>query len=77
MDSIGLVIEKLQITNIRIYILSKSLLLETNLDLTKKGNFAKLFNYNVFCGDYLQYISWAVKNSKTVDTLMPEYKQNR
>ena len=36
----------------------------------KKGNFAKLFNYNVFCGDYLQYISWAVKNSKTMDTLV-------
>ena len=36
----------------------------------KVGNFAKLFNYNVFFGDYLQYISWAVKNSKTVDTLM-------
>ena len=35
----------------------------------KVGNFAKLFNYNVFFGDYLQYISWAVKNSKTVDTL--------
>ena len=36
----------------------------------KVGNFAKLFNYNVFFGDYLQYISWAVKNSKTVDTLV-------
>ena len=36
----------------------------------KLGNFAKLFNYNVFFGDYLQYISWAVKNSKTVDTLL-------
>ena len=36
----------------------------------KVGNFAKLFNYNVFFGDYLQYISWAVKNSKTVDTLL-------
>ena len=35
----------------------------------KKANFAKLFNYNVFFGDYLQYISWSVKNSKTVDTL--------
>ena len=35
----------------------------------KVGNFAKLFNYNVFFGDYLQYISWAVKFSKTVDTL--------
>ena len=30
---------------------------------------SKLFNYNVFFGEYLQYISWAVKNSKTVDTL--------
>ena len=36
----------------------------------KKANFAKLFNYNVFFGDYLQYISWSVKNSKTVDTLV-------
>ena len=36
----------------------------------KKANFAKLFNYNVFFGDYLQYISWSVKNSKTVDTLL-------
>ena len=36
----------------------------------KVGNFAKLFNYNVFFGDYLQYISWAVKFSKTVDTLI-------
>ena len=36
----------------------------------KKANFAKLFNCNVFFGDYLQYISWAVKNSKTVDTLI-------
>ena len=36
----------------------------------KVGNFAKLFNYNVFFGDYLQYIGWAVKNSKTVDTLL-------
>ena len=35
----------------------------------KKANFAKLFNCNVFFGDYLQYISWAVKNSKTVDML--------
>ena len=35
----------------------------------KVGNFAKLFNYNVFFGDYLQYNSWGVKNSKTVDTL--------
>ena len=34
----------------------------------KKGNFAKSFDSNVFCGDYLQYISWAVKKSKTVDT---------
>ena len=39
----------------------------------KKGNFAKLFNYNIFFGDYLQYISWAVKNSKTVDTLVLPY----
>ena len=30
----------------------------------KKANFAKLFNYNC-----LQYISWSLKNSKTVDTL--------
>ena len=36
----------------------------------KKANFAKLFNYNVFFGDYLQYISWSVKNSKTVDMLV-------
>ena len=36
----------------------------------KKANFAKLFNYNVFFGNYLQYISWSVKNSKTVDTLV-------
>ena len=35
----------------------------------KKGNFAKLFNYSVFFGDYPQHISWALKNSKTVDTL--------
>ena len=35
----------------------------------KKANFTKLFNYNVFFGNYLQYISWSVKNSKTVDTL--------
>ena len=34
----------------------------------KNGNFAKSFNYNVLCGDHLQYFSWAVKNSKTVDT---------
>ena len=36
----------------------------------KVGNFAKLFNYNVFFGDYLHYINWAVKNWKTVDTLI-------
>ena len=35
----------------------------------KKANFAKLFNYNVFFDDYLQYIRWAVKNSKTMDML--------
>ena len=39
----------------------------------KKANSAKLFNYNVFFGDYLQYISWSVKNSKTVDMLTLEY----
>ena len=38
----------------------------------KKANFAKLFNYNVFFGDYLQYISWSVKNSKTLDMLTSE-----
>ena len=49
----------------------------------KVGNFAKLFNYNVFFGDYLQYISWAVKNSKTVDYLavylviQPKYFEDR
>ena len=42
----------------------------------KVGNFAKLFNYNVFFGDYQQYIFWAVKNSKTVDTLI-DYSQSR
>ena len=41
----------------------------------KKSNFAKLFNYMyiVFFGNYLQYISWAVKNSKTVDMLLYMY----
>ena len=33
----------------------------------------KLFDYNVFFGDYLQYISWSVKNSKTLDMLTTLY----
>ena len=36
----------------------------------KKANFAKLFNYHVFFCNYLQYISWSVKNSKTVDMVV-------
>ena len=36
----------------------------------KKGNFAKDSSTTMFFfGDILQYISWSVKNSKTVDML--------
>ena len=35
----------------------------------KKQHFEKPINYNVFFGYYQQNMSWAVKNSKTVDTL--------
>ena len=34
----------------------------------KFSNFAKLFHYNVFFGNHLQYIIWAMKISKTVET---------
>jgi hypothetical protein len=36
----------------------------------KKANFAKLFNCNVFFGDYLQYVSWVgLGIQKPVDML--------